>query len=395
MRLRHGFVSLLIALAGLVAGPTAASAGGADGAIAIASASGSAMLVADREAQAYDPWIADAISKISGDDEHEQSWAADQLALAVPYAPVRSKVLAALEPHLNGGNKGFRQRCVKAYGHWATAAQVGKLLEVVATPPNPPNMSGDESSWAAAVAALVSLDPKAAREAMEQRIGSFFFRDALTGMLISLTADNGPAQPVAFELLKQMDPSNGAVQLTVADSIDLLRSDSARDRTRAADALSHAVIRPGDRAAVLALLKPHLMGNKGRARLPFVQAFAHWATAENVADLKAIIAYPATAIGNTGHEDCWAAATVGLARLDPKAAGEALAARSSAFLYRVTVQRFLEMLAKAAGPTAPTAAWLLKQLPNGDRQPPLPPSFDLNQPSPKSPTGPGSAQPRA
>ena len=256
-------------------------------------------------------------------------------------------------------------------------------------------MSGDEASWAAAVAALARLDPKAAREAMVPRIGSFFFRDALGGMLIALTADDGPAQPVAFELLKQMDPSNGAVQLTVADSISLLRSDSARDRTRAADALSHAVIRPGDRAAVLSLLKRHLMGDNGRARLPFVQAFAHWATAGNVADLKAVIAYPATGSGNNGHEDCWAAATAGLARLDPKAAAEALAARSSAFLYRVTVQRFLETITRADGPTAPIAAWLLTQLPNGDRQPPLPPNFDPNQPSPKSPASPSSAQPRA
>jgi hypothetical protein len=192
-----------------------------------------------------------------------------------------------------------------------------------------------------------------------------------------------------------MDPNGGVVQLSVADAIGLLRSDSAADRSRAADALSHAVVQPSDRATVLALLKPHLMGDNGRARLPFVWAFSHWATPDNVTDLKAIIAHPATATGNNGQEECWAAATVGLARLDPKAAAEALAARSKAWLYGVTVQRFLETIVKAGGPTAPTAAWLLKQLPNGDRQPPLPPNFDPNQPSPKSPAGPGSAQPRA
>jgi hypothetical protein len=395
MRLWHVFVSLIIALSGVIAGPTLASAEEPNGPFAISSVSGPTLLISDPDSQGYDQWIVTAIAKVSGDDEHEQSWAVDQLALAVPYAPVRSKVLAALEPHLNGSNKGFRQRCVKAYGHWATVAQVGKLLEVVATPPNPPNMSGDEASWAAAVAALVRLDPKAAREAMQQRMGSFFFRDSLTGMLISLTADNGPAQPVAFALLKQMDPNGGVVQLSVADAIGLLRSDSAADRSRAADALSHAVVQPSDRATVLALLKSHLMGDNGRARLPFVWAFAHWATPDNVTDLKSVIAYPITATGNNGQEECWAAATVGLARLDPKAAAEALAARSKAWPYGVTVQRFLETIVKAGGPTAPTAAWLLKQLPNGDRQPPLPPNFDPNQPSPKSPAGPGSAQPRA
>jgi hypothetical protein len=101
MRLQHVFVSLIVALPGLGAG------------FAFASGTVPAVLISDNP-QRYDQWIATAISKLSGDDEHEQSWAADQLGLAVPDATVRSKVLAALEPHLNGSNKPFRQSCVKA-----------------------------------------------------------------------------------------------------------------------------------------------------------------------------------------------------------------------------------------------------------------------------------------
>ena len=330
------------------------------------------------DATAYDRWLNGAIEKLSGDDESEQRKAADQLTLGAVYPPALQKVLAALEPHLNGNNKDFRLRCVKAYGHWATAAQAPQLLAVVASPPNPPQMSGAEPCWAAAVAALVSIDPDADRKGMGERVGNFFFRSDLTGALVTMTADNGPAQPKAFELLKQLDPSNAAVQLSVADSIALLRSDAAADRTKGANSLAHAVIEPSEQATILGLLKPHLNGSNGRARLAFVQAFAHWATPGDVAALESVVASPATVSGISGHEDCWAAATIGLARLDPAAAATALKSRAGVFFYRAAVQRQLEFLAAGHSPSAAVASWLLVQLEAGpgNNPPPLPPNFD-------------------
>lgn len=159
-------------------------------------------VVVEADASAYDRWLNGTIERLSGDDASEQRKAAEQLMLAVVYPPVRTKVLAALEPHLNGSDKDLRLRCVKACGHWATEAQVPKLQAVVAAPANPPKLSGAEPCWAAAVTALVSLDPAAARKAIEQRIGDFFFRADLTNALVTLTAENGPDQPRTFKLLK-------------------------------------------------------------------------------------------------------------------------------------------------------------------------------------------------
>lgn len=346
----------------------------------------------DNDPQAYDQWIASTLEKLSGDDEAAQNKAADQLSIAIVYPPVRAKVLAGLEPHVNSTNKDFRLRCVKAYGHWATAAQTKQLLSIVATPPNPPNMSGDEPCWAVSVAALVSLNPDAARSAMQRRMGNFFFRTGLADLLSGLTAEDGPAQPAAYDLLTQLDPNNAAVQVTVADAMALLQSDSASDRTKGASALAHAIVREQDRAKVLGMLRSHLNGRNGHARLPFVQAYARWATPQDVATLEQVIATPPTVSGISGHEDCWASATIGLARLDPKAASEAIASRSGAFLYRVTVQRFLDGLARGKGPTAPTAAWLLRQTGRPGDQPPLPPGFEPGKPINSRP---GDVQPRA
>jgi hypothetical protein len=340
----------------------------------------------DDGAQPYDDWLNNTVQKLSGDDENEQNTAADRLAIVVAYPPDRDKVLAGVEPHLNSPQIGFRLRCIRAYRHWATPAQVRQLLQVLASPQDPPAISDTESCWATATAALVELDPRAAKTAMEQRIGDFFYRTNLTGALTELTAENGTSQPAAFDLLKQLDPGNEAVQLSVSDAVALLRSDSAGDRTRGANALAHAVVSTTDRAAVLALLKPHLMGNSGRARLPFVQAFAHWATQQDVPTLASVVAYPATVSGLTGHEDCWAAATVGLSRLDPQIALEAAKSRGGVFFYRASLHRFLEPIAQSNSPMAATAEWLLNQVESGRNQPPLPPNFDPTQPMTPMPT---------
>ena len=345
----------------------------------------------DISSMTYSDWVNGAISNLSGDDERGQKDAANQLGTALVYAPVRAAVLAALEPHLNSNDKDFRKSCVIAYGHWATAAQEQQLLQVVATPAHPPTMSGDEPCWAAAVSALLSLDPKAAQGAAAYRADAFFFRDAMGPILFAWAADSGPEQPVAYQILKALDPSNDGVQLSISDALPLLQSDAASDRIRAAKSLACVPIDPSERADVMAALRPHLMGSNGGPRLAFVSAFAHWATAQDVPTLQAIIAYPQSVTGLTGHEDCWAAATAGLARLDVSAAADAVRSRSSYFLYRVDVHKCLEPIAHGCGPASQTAGWLINLVESGNNQPPLPPDFNAPSASPSAPASPAVA----
>jgi len=236
------------------------------------------------------------------------------------------------------------------------------------------------------VAALINLDSKAAGDAMESRTDNFFFRTGMASSLTTLTELNDQSQPAAYGMLKQLDPANQIVQLSVPDAEDLLRSDSAKDRTKGAECLAHAVVDGPDRSDVIALLKPHVMGSNGHARLPFVMAFAHWATAGDVPTLKGIVGYPATVTGISGHEDCWAAATVGLARLDPAAAQDAVRSREGAFFYTESLRRCLEPVAQGNGPMASTAAWLLGQITSTDGPLPLPPDFPSVKPMPAAPT---------
>jgi hypothetical protein len=323
----------------------------------------------------YDGWIADTLAKVDGDDERDQNTALDQLSLAIVTPTDRGKVLDCLLPHLNSTNVDFRHRCVVAYAHWATGQEAQVLFQVVLTPETANDVGRSESIWVTVVSGLVNLDPASARSAIQRRQGDFFFRVGMTQALNELCADTGPAQPDAFDMLYNLDKSD-VTQMSLDEAISLLKNDAAGDKVRGAQALAIAVLRPDHKDAVLQGLQPHLMGNNGHARLPFVQAFSHWATPQEIPTLQAIIAYPTTVSGISGHEDCWAAATVGLLRLDPQAAAEAMHSRADAFFYRTSLHHDLESIAKGNGPNAAIASWLLSQIGDDNNAPPIPAGFD-------------------
>ena len=103
--------------------------------------------------------------------------------------------------------------------------------------------------------------------------------------------------------------------------------------------LAAADVDAAGRTKVLAALKPHLNDSDSATRKPFVQAYAHWATKEQVPDLRGVIDVPEKVEGLSGQEACWAAATVGLVRLDPDRATDALEKRIDVFFYRVECSR--------------------------------------------------------
>jgi hypothetical protein len=341
----------------------------------------------------YDEWIGDVLGKLDGDEADEQRKAAEQLSFAIPYPPERARVLAALRPHLNGSNNEFRLRAVTAYAHWATPAQAAELARVVNVPADPPQMSGVEPCWAAAVTALVTLDPAAAAAATDRRKDDFFFRADLFRRLHVLAAEVGPAHAVACGLLPRLGIPENPPLLSLDAAEQLLQSDSADDRARAAAALAWSDVRPGDRATVLDGVRPHLVGSNGRTRLPFVQAFAHWATPADADALMAVVAAPGGARAANGPEDCWAAATAGLARVDPGAAAAAVQSRRNSFRYRFSLRRILEPIAQGNGPDRAAAAWLLTMIRESSDapSPPLPPGSDFEHaPTPADPTAPAA-----
>ena len=260
---------------------------------------------------------------------------------------------------------------------------------MVATLARPPQMSGDEPCWGVATAALVRLHPDVAAAAIQSRKADFFHRCNVTDELRAIAADVGPAQPIAFQFLKDLNPNDDTVKLSVAAAVRLLAGDSAVDRRRGAEALRYAVLNKADRPTVLGLLRPHLMGTSGPARLPFVQAYGYWASRRAAPVLAAVVGCPAASAGNEAHQECWATATVALGRLDPAAARRALASRRDLFLFQVHLRRQLTRLAKGGGPTQQVAAWLLAQMDDRPREtlPPFPPDFGANKPeSPAPPT---------
>ena len=342
-------------------------------------------------AAAYADWIDKAMAKVGGDDARDQQAAAEQLSLVIPYAPARAKVLAGLRPLLADDDKGVRCKAVAAFAHWATPAEVPDLVAVVASPPHPKTMSGDAPAWASATAALACLMPAAADLCVQQRKDDFFYRVDLDARFATLAAGTGPTQRAVVTLWAELEPEYAKKQMSIPAALNLLRSGSAASRVQGADALSTAVIDASQRRAVLTLLTPHLKGANGRARLSFVNAFAHWATATEVEALEGVVAYPEAVSGISGHEDCWSAAVLALARLDPVAADRAMASRHDVVLFRMRVPRDLKQLAEGPGPCQANAIWLLGRIGrigrDGPPPLPLPPGFT------PQPVDPGHPQP--
>jgi hypothetical protein len=149
-----------------------------------------------------------------------------------------------------------------------------------------------------------------------------------------------------------------------ADATRLVLDPDPNLQRRGADWLAKNDVDPAQRGNVLAALKLMLNEPDGRRRLSFVQGYARWADSTRIADLAAVIDYPEKPQGLSGHETCWAAAMVGLVRLDADAANRAVEKRINNFFFRVDTTRFLKPLAEGTGPEKQTAAAIIERLKN-------------------------------
>ena len=322
--------------------------------------------VANEADKVAPPSIDENLTDLNGDDAHEQVAGAARLSIVPLDDTNRTKVIAALQQHLNSSDHSLRQASVNAFVHWATKGQIPELIKVVATRSTNEAQDGSAGCCAAAVCGLVRLDPDAADQAVRGRMNDFFFRSGATQELLKVAEFEPMYSATAVRLLKLIDVDDQMVNTSVHDAETMLQSDSATIRSNGANSLAIAVIDAKERGNVLNLLKQHLQSPDGRSRLPFVRAFVHWADQTNVSDLQAIIAFPTVVKRNNGNEDCWAAAIAGLVRLN--AATEAIDSynsRADANFMNFAVSRLLDKLARGVGPEQPLAFDLLQQLKTG------------------------------
>ncbi len=149
---------------------------------------------------------------------------------------------------------------------------------------------------------------------------------------------------------------------SIANQLSKLNDDDAGAQVNAADLL--AMIPPADdqRSAVLAGLVLHLFSDDTRLRLACVNAYSHWATAADVPVLKKVVASPPHAKDLDGSPNCWAAAVMGLLRLDPAEAQTAMQSRTSDFFFRVACKQNLLKHAELNPDAADACLKLLRML---------------------------------
>ncbi len=154
---------------------------------------------------------------------------------------------------------------------------------------------------------------------------------------------------------------------SIAQAEQLLGTDVISDQVRAAKWLANEPIAAGEQSKVIGLLKHHLNDRDPMVRLPFVQAFAQWASIGEIADLSAVLDRPAQISRGDGqpigqHEQCWASAVIGLLRLDPTAATQATDKRISSFFFRAALQNKLSEISNVDGPDRERALDLMDHL---------------------------------
>lgn len=118
--------------------------------------------------------VEEAKNLLKGTNASDQAHAAICLAQAKPDASNRQEVLALLESCLDDPNARRRAAFVRAYGRWAEREQVPRLVQMLQTPKGRPD--GDDLVWAAALVALMRLDPAAAESVILERRGELWFR---------------------------------------------------------------------------------------------------------------------------------------------------------------------------------------------------------------------------
>jgi hypothetical protein len=235
---------------------------------------------------------------------------------------------------------------VVAFANWSEAAQKDDLVAIVAFPETIQGISNQEANWAAAIGALVRIDPATAATAMDSRHTAFFFKGEMQKVLQVLAEVSGPQRIPASQLLNTLLNSDPRAKIkTVADAEKMLAGSVPSQQVDAAKWLASCELTPNDQDQVIALLRPHLQEPDGHVREPFVHAFAYWAEAANVDDLVGVVDTPDTVTGISGHEDCWADAVIGLLRLNPDAALKATNKRVSVFFFRAKLSSLLTPIA--------------------------------------------------
>jgi hypothetical protein len=155
-----------------------------------------------------------ALRSLSSQAVPEQVRGAAKLAKADPDDSKRAAVRDALKPHLTESDAKRRLTFVQAYCNWATADDVDTLKNVLNTPAKLSGITGQEKPWAAAVTALVKLDPSAAADSINQRSDSLFFRTDVIHDLEPLTEVNGPISPVAQHFIDQLHNYRDGAQVS-------------------------------------------------------------------------------------------------------------------------------------------------------------------------------------
>jgi len=290
--------------------------------------------------------LADAITYLNSNLASAQLRGAQWIDTAAPVEAQRATVLALLKQHIMEADGQTRLPYVIAYCNWAQAAQKDDLVAIVAFPQTVQGISHQESSWAAAVGALVRIDLASAAKAMDSRHSAFFFKGEMQKVLQNLAEVSGSQRLPASQLLGKLLNSDANAKIkTVADAENLLAGSVPAQQVEAARWLYTCEITPADHDKVISLLKPHLMEPEGNTREPFVHAFAYWAEAADVTDLAGVVDYPETVSGLTGQENCWADAVIGLLRISPDAALTATKKRVSYFFFRTSLSGQLAPIA--------------------------------------------------
>ena len=182
-----------------------------------------------------------------------------------------------------------------------------------------------------------------------------------------LAKGSGPEADLAAQFIERMKNPNSPDWIkSTKDARRLIANDrDAGQRTFGATWLLMTDADPAQRESVLAMLKPHLNETANAdARVAFVRAYAHWADKTHVPDLLAVVDYPEKPQGLNEQQRSWAAAVVGLTRLDPDAAAAAVDKRVSDFFFRNECAMALKPLAENDVPQRAVAAKLIRRHPS-------------------------------
>lgn len=242
----------------------------------------------------------DAIEVLGAKDSDVQRYGAMWLLQIASVADAdRARVLAALAPHVDGSPevgparlRSARPLCGEAFCRWADQGQSAKLQELARLPKE------HKATVAAALKALVRVDPAGAEAVVRARRDDFFFRTHATRLFEELQADKqAPAEVVAkmLELLRSYRrslpvrdaanlparpvPGNAAATEPAALAADLLSGEDGRIVPATMYLVRTKPTAPSPEVSA-ALTKVLLENPNLPLRVNAAMALEHWGTAD-------------------------------------------------------------------------------------------------------------------